>query len=64
MADAYEYLDLVIQIDRCGVTLPERSADFIADMLEHLDEGGSLSPKQAQWIEDLYDRYVINRGVR
>ena len=35
-----DYLDLVQQIDQCGLTLREKEIDFIADMLERLEQGG------------------------
>ena len=59
-----DYLDILLTIDQCGVTVSDWEADFISDMIERLQDGGGISPKQAEIIDRLYDTYVVNRGVR
>ena len=39
-------------------TLPSERQDFVTNMAGYLDVGRRVSPKQADYLKDLYEKYI------
>ena len=56
-----EYYEMVEEIDNLASNLTNWEINFLESLLSK--PGSTISSKQAAIIEELYQRYVINRGI-
>ena len=55
-----DHYEMAEEIDGVARGLSDNAITFLERVLR--DEP-PLTPKQQQWIEDLYEKHVINRGI-
>ena len=51
-----EYKAIIVRLDEMEATLPKKSLDFVASLLE--DPPDRLSDKQCDWLDDLAAQFL------
>lgn len=56
-----EYIEMIKDCENRESRMSEWETNFVADMADRLGDGKSLTPRQAEKLEEVWDR-ATNRG--